>query len=228
MLQILDRNASPMPPGRPMRKVGSGHGAATWRIAAAGLGAVLLLYAAARIALPWSAEQGELNEAGRVVALWSLDGPALSHDAEARARRLLAEPPAEASALRIANSDAQTALRAGLSVSPLSAEHWLLLALLNRQAGEPALAPLKLSFLTGKIPAGATATRLRAVATTAAADDEEIRLLAQADIRTMLSPTPAAQGDELRAIYREATPAGRAFLRAAVSAVDGRFAATLQ
>ncbi|WP_420135866.1 hypothetical protein [Rhodopseudomonas sp.] len=227
MLQVLERGgASPF--GRPMRKAGPGKAAAAWRFAVAVLGALLLFYSAARVAVALSAQQGELNDARRLAARLTWNGAALADEAAARARRVLDQPSADASALRTDNAEAQAALMDALSVSPLSAEHWLLLALLKRQRGEPAVASLKMSFLTGPIPPVVVLARLRAVATSAAARDEEISLLAQSDIRGLLVPSAPAVEQQLRGILRDATPDGRAFLRSAISAVDVGLAAKLQ
>lgn len=126
-----------------------------------------------------------------------------------------------------ANSDAQRGMASALSVSPVNAAAWLVLGQLKAQMGEPAAASVKMSYFTGAIPPNAVSARIRSVVTTSAATDDDIRLLAQSDVRTILTRYAKLE-PALAATYRQATPDGKKLLIDTTQAVDPRFSKLLE
>jgi hypothetical protein len=187
------------------------------------LGVVLALYAGSRIAVDLTrstfrtadlfanGQHPAIQDNGALAALLSFDGDVLSDRAAIKARQAF-EPSSSAKTARLeVNRDAQNAVTAALSIGPINSAMWLVLGQLKARASEPAVAQLKMSYLTGPLSADALASRIREVVTTPAADDEEIRVLGQSDIRTLLT---RHQGYEpaLVASYQQATAPGRKFI----------------
>jgi hypothetical protein len=127
-----------------------------------------------------------------------------------------------------ANAAAQRALTAALEVSPLRPSTWLALSNLKAREGVATAPTLKLSYLTGSIPSDLAYIRLQLVTSTSAASDEDIGLLAQADIRTLLQTNRARYEAPLIAAYVQATPEGRSLLLSATEKVDPKFSAKLK
>lgn len=125
------------------------------------------------------------------------------------------------------NKAAQADVSAVLATSPANALMWTTLGLLRAQAGEPSGPALKASYLTGAVPQDALARRITTVVTSSAVDDEDIRLLAQADIRSILTRYPRLEPTLIGA-YRRAGPSGRNFLIDAAQMVDPRFSRLLK
>jgi len=213
-----------------------------FRAVGLGLAAVLLAFAGLHLAVQFTRPQmraRDLYNAGPAHAdaaapsavltgLAWFDGDYLASYAailsDAALNRPAPDPPK-----RIAdNAAAQRALAAALDVSPLRPADWLVLGSLKAQAGAATAAPLKLSYLTGAIPADLAYTRLQLVTSTSAAADEEIGLLAQADIRTLLLTNRARYQAPLVAAYVQATPEGRRLLLSATEMVDPKFSAMLK
>jgi hypothetical protein len=69
--------------------------------------------------------------------------------------------------------------------------------------------------------------RIQTATSTSAASDEEIRLLAQSDIRSVLADQPRFEAP-LTAAYVKATPQGRSLLLEATKAIDPKFGERLQ
>jgi hypothetical protein len=126
-----------------------------------------------------------------------------------------------------ANRDAQKSAVSMLMMSPVNALTWTALALLKVQNGEPAAQIFKASYLTGPVTRDAAVKRIRAILATDTVGDEEVRLLAQTDIRTMLTKHPKPE-TALIAAYRQANARGKAFLLDAASGVDARFGRLLR
>ncbi len=61
------------------------------------------------------------------------------------------------------------------------------LGTLKAQSGEPVTPAVKMSYLAGAVPIPVAFSRVQTVTSTAAAADEEIKLLAQSDIRSTLA-----------------------------------------
>lgn len=162
----------------------------------------------------------------RTAAAVSLDGEVRSDIAASLAIRALVAPQGTAEAVA-SNKAAQDATIATLTVSPVNSLMWLTLGLLKAQVNEPAGPALKASYLTGPLPRDAVVKRIRAVTTSDAVSDEDVRLLAQLDVRTILTRYPRLE-PALAAAYRQATPTGRAFLLDATQTVDPRFSRLLR
>lgn len=126
-----------------------------------------------------------------------------------------------------ANKAAQDATISALQVSPVNSLMWLTLGLLRAQLNEPAGQALKVSYLTGALRRDAMLRRVHAVVTTDAVADEEIRLLAQSDIRTILTKYTQLEPG-LAAAYRQASPNGKAFVSNATDIIDPRFSRILR
>lgn len=166
-----------------------------------------------------------LSEPSPTATAVSLDGEVRSDVAAIIVQRALtrAATPLDRST---AVGAAQEATLAALAVSPVNAPMWLALGLLRAPTKE-ATAPLKVSYLTGPLPRDAVLRRLQAVTSGSAADDEEIALLAQADVRSLLT-VYADRKVALTAVYRQATRSGKALIIAAADLIDGGFATSLR
>lgn len=126
---------------------------------------------------------------------------------------------ADASDRAAINAVAQTAARSALDVSPINPSIWLVLGQLQAQTGDATAGPLKMSYFTGLLSPDAISARLHTTVTTAAIEDEDVRLLAQADVRYLLARGPATD-TAFAASYRDATPAGKQFLLDAIQLID--------
>ena len=156
----------------------------------------------------------------------SLDGEVRSDVAAILAMRALLQAPGTADASG-SNKAAQQATVAALTVSPVNSLMWMTLGLLKAQINQPAGPALKTSYLTGPLPRDALVRRIRAVASSDAVNDEDVRLLGQTDVRTILIKYPRLE-PALAATYRQATPDGKAFLLDATQTVDPRFSRLLR
>lgn len=225
----------------PTRSVGGKNAnQALWlRVISLGLGTVLALYASSRIlaeiARPAfrtadffaNGARPPIEDNGGLAAFVSFDGDVLSDRATSKARLVLEAPSFDPATRLDINHEAQEATRSALAVSPVNSAMWLLLGLLKANANEPSTGPLKMSFLTGPLSTDAIAARIRAVATTAAASDEEIQVLGQLDIRALMTKYPSYQ-TALSTSYRQATADGKKFLLDATAAVDPKFSGFLR
>jgi len=97
--------------------------------------------------------------------------------------------------------------------------------MLKAEMRESATAVLKMSYLTGAVPVEVAFSRLQAVTSSSAAADEEIRLLAQSDIR---SASRARFEAPLIAVYVQASPEGKSLLLEATQTINPTFHALLK
>ncbi|MBR0715873.1 hypothetical protein [Bradyrhizobium liaoningense] len=181
------------------------------------LAAVLLVYAGLGLF-------GHLAQSAPL-ALLSLDGDSLASDAATKAAEVLRRPDAKGRTED--NKAAQDALITTLKISPIRPALWLALGALKARSGEPATSALKMSYLTGSIPAEVAFSRVQTVTSTSAATDEEIRLFATSDIRAALAKRTRFEAP-LVAAYVQATPEGKSLLLEATQATDPAFNATLR
>ena len=161
------------------------------------------------------------------VAFVSIDGSILSDYAALKSRQSLETSPDNSASRAAANRQAQDAARSALTVSPVNSSMWLILALLKTQMGEPTAASVKMSYFTGPVGPDALALRIRTLATTSAVVDEDIRLLAQTDVRAVFTRYPRLE-PSLAATYRQASPDGKKFLLEATQAADPKFSQLLR
>ncbi|MBI5128456.1 MAG: hypothetical protein HZA66_03355 [Rhodopseudomonas palustris] len=166
-------------------------------------------------------------DSGALAAALSFDSGILSDSAANKAKLALATAPSDQADRKEVNRDAQSAVRSALSASPVNSALWLMLGLLESSVDQPSAAALKMSYLTGRLPPEAMATRIRALITTPAAVDEEIKILAQSDLRALLSRGPSYE-TALTTAYRQATPEGRKFLLDTADSINPRFATSLR
>lgn len=166
-------------------------------------------------------EKAELATAGRL-ASFSWDGDLLANYAAATAADVLHRPATDAGGRASENKAAQAAVVAALKVSPIRPALWLTLGTLQAQAGEAATPAVKMSYLTGSVPIDVAMSRVRTVTSGGAATDEEIRLLAQSDIRTALANRPRYE-PLLVAAYVQATPQGKSLLLETTKVTDPKF-----
>jgi hypothetical protein len=155
----------------------------------------------------------------------SLDGDTRADVAALAAQRVLLAP-VTAFDRAGGNRVAQDATMAALRVSPVNSLMWLSLGLLKAQQSEPAGPALKVSYLTGALRRDALLQRVRTVVTSDAVNDEEVRLLAQSDIRTILTKYSQLE-PALAAAYRQAGANGKAFVLDATAMVDPGFSKIL-
>jgi hypothetical protein len=160
--------------------------------------------------------------AGGALASVSLDGDLLANYAAARAADVLHRPSADAPGRASENEAAQAAVVAALKVSPIRPALWLTLGTLQAQAGQAATPAVKMSYLTGSVPLDVAISRVRTVTSGAAASDEEIRLLAQSDIRSALANRSRYE-PLLVAAYVQATPQGKSLLLETTKVTDPKF-----
>lgn len=163
-------------------------------------------------------EKAKLAAAGGL-ASFSWDGDLLANHAAAKAADVLHRPSSDAGARISENKTAQTAVLAALKVSPIRPALWLTFGTLQAQAGEAVTPAVKMSYLTGSVPIDVALSRVRTVTSTAAASDEEIRLLAQSDIRSALANRSRYE-PLLVAAYVQANPQGKSLLLETTKATD--------
>ncbi|SCB43143.1 hypothetical protein GA0061099_1007208 [Bradyrhizobium yuanmingense] len=166
-------------------------------------------------------DKAKLAAAGSLASV-SWDGDLLANHAAARAADVLHRPSAEAGGRASENKTAQAAVVAALKVSPIRPALWLTLGTLQAQAGEAVTPAVKMSYLTGSVPIDVAFSRVRTVTSSAAATDEEIKLLAQSDIRSALANRSRYE-PLLIAAYVQATPQGKSLLLETTKVTDPRF-----
>lgn len=152
------------------------------------------------------------------LAAFSWDGDLLANYAAATAADVLRPPSTEAGGRASENKAAQAAVLAALKVSPIRPALWLTLGTLQAQSGEAVTPAVKMSYLSGSVPIDVAFARVR----TAAATDEEIKLLAQSDIRSALANRSRYE-PLLIAAYVQATPQGKSLLLEATKITDPKF-----
>jgi hypothetical protein len=157
----------------------------------------------------------------------SFDGDLLASDAARKTAQVIHYPATDANRRAADNKSAQGAVAATLKVSPIRPALWLALGTLKAELREPATASLKMSYLTGAVPVEVAFSRLQTVTSTSAASDEEIRLLAQSDIRLALASRARFEAP-LVAVYIQASPEGKSLLLDATQAIDPKFNALLK
>ncbi len=159
--------------------------------------------------------------------LLSVDADSLADYAALKAEQVLNRPSLNVAARAEENAAAQQALVEVLDISPIRPALWLALATLKAQRNEPIAPALKMSYLTGSVPVEVAFSRVQTVTSTSAASDEEIRLLAQSDIRATLAEKSRFEAP-LVAAYVQATPEGKALLLDATRVLDPKFNAVLR
>ncbi|MDA9543913.1 hypothetical protein ACM43_04965 [Bradyrhizobium sp. CCBAU 45321] len=166
-------------------------------------------------------DKAKLAAAGSLASV-SWDGDLLANHAAAMAADVLHRPSAEAGGRASENKTAQAAVVAALKVSPIRPALWLTLGTLQAQAGETVTPAVKMSYLTGSVPIDVALSRVRTVTSSAAATDEEIKLLAQSDIRSALASRSRYE-PLLVAAFVQATPQGKSLLLETTKVTDPRF-----
>ncbi|TGN88581.1 hypothetical protein EOW77_0011450 [Bradyrhizobium yuanmingense] len=166
-------------------------------------------------------DKAKLAAAGSL-ASFSWDGDLLANHAAAMAADVLHRPSAEAGGRASENKTAQAAVVAALKVSPIRPALWLTLGTLQAQAGEAVTPAVKMSYLTGSVPIDVAFSRVRTVTSSAAATDDEIKLLAQSDIRSALANRSRYE-PLLIAAYVQATPQGKSLLLETTKVTDPKF-----
>lgn len=157
-----------------------------------------------------------------VLSSFSLDGNWLANCAAAEAADLFHHPSTDAQRKAAENMAAQEAAVAALKRSPIRPALWLTLGTLKAQSGEPVTPAFKMSYLTGAVPIEVAFSRVQAVTTSAAATDDEIKLLAQSDIRAALANRSRYE-PLLMSAYAQATPQGKSLLLEAAQMIDPKF-----
>lgn len=166
-------------------------------------------------------DKTKLKAAGSL-ASFSWDGDLLANYAAAMAADVLHRPSTDASGRASESKAVQAAVVAALKVSPIRPALWLTLGTLQAQAGEAVTPAVKMSYLTGSVPIDAAFSRVRIVTSSAAATDEEIKLLAQSDIRSALANRSRYE-PLLIAAYVQATPQGKSLLLETTKVTDPKF-----
>ncbi|UWU91403.1 hypothetical protein [Bradyrhizobium sp. CB1015] len=166
-------------------------------------------------------DKAKLKAAGSL-ASFSRDGDLLANYAAAMAADALHRPSTEAGGRASENKTAQAAVVAALEVSPIRPALWLTLGTLQAQAGQAVTPAVKMSYLTGAVPIDVAFSRVRTVTSSAAATDEEIKLLAQSDIRSALANRSRYE-PLLIAAYVQATPQGKSLLLETTKVTDPKF-----
>ncbi|MCK1564136.1 hypothetical protein IVB08_09165 [Bradyrhizobium sp. 173] len=160
--------------------------------------------------------------ASGVLAPLSFDGDLLANYAAAKAADFLHRPAADVNSRAAENKAGQDAVVAALKVSPIRPALWLTLGTLKTQAGELATPAVKMSYLAGAVPIAVAFARLQTVTSNAAAADEEIKLLAQSDVRAALANRSRYE-QLLIAAYLQATPQGKSLLLETTQGTDPKF-----
>lgn len=165
--------------------------------------------------------RARLAAAGGLASV-SWDGDLLANYAAATAAGILHRPSIDAAGRASENKAAQAAVIAALKVSPIRPALWLTLGTLQAQAGEAVTPAVKMSYLTGSVPIDVAFSRVQTVTSSAAATDEEIKLLAQSDIRSALANRSRYE-PLLIAAYVQATPQGKSLLLETTKVTDPKF-----
>ncbi len=158
----------------------------------------------------------------RVAASISFDGDLLANYAATKAAEAFQRPALDAKSRMEQFKKAEGAGITALKVSPIRPALWLALGTLRAQSNEPVAPVLKMSYLSGWVPTDLAFFRVQAATSTSAASDEEIRLLAQSDIRSVLANRSRFEAS-LIAAYVQATPQGRSLLLEATQVIDPKF-----
>jgi len=166
-------------------------------------------------------DNANLTTAG-LATLISFDGDLLANHAAAKAANVLHRPASDTAKRTEENKAAQDAIVSALKVSPIRPALWLTLGTLKAQLGEATTPTLKISYLTGAVPMDVAFSRVQTVTSSVAAADEEIRLLAQSDIRAALA-NRARYAPLLIAAYVQATPQGKSLLMESAQMIDPKF-----
>ncbi|SPP97745.1 hypothetical protein [Bradyrhizobium vignae] len=166
-------------------------------------------------------DKAKLATAGGL-ASFSWDGDLLANYAAAMAGGILHFPSIDAGGRASENKTVQAAIIAALKVSPIRPALWLTLGTLQAQAGEAVTPAVKMSYLTGAVPIDVAFSRVQTVTSGAAATDEEVRLLAQSDIRSALANRSRYE-PLLIAAYVQATPQGKSLLLETTEVTDPKF-----
>lgn len=166
-------------------------------------------------------DKARLGAAGGL-ASFSWNGDLLANYAAATAADVLHRPSSDAGRRGSEIKAAQAAVVAALKVSPIRPALWLTLATLQAQSGEAVTPAVKMSYLTGSVPIDVALSRVRTVTSSAAASDEEIKLLAQSDIRSALA-NRARYEPLLVAAYVQANPQGKSLLLETTKVTDPKF-----
>lgn len=167
------------------------------------------------------ADNANLTTAG-LATPFSFDGDLLANFASAKAANVLHHPASDTAKRTEENKAAQDAVISALKLSPIRPALWLTLSTLEAQMGEPTTPALKMSYLTGAVPVDVAFSRIQTVTSSAAAADDEIRLLAHSDIRSALA-NRARYAPLLIAAYVQATPQGKSFLLESAQMIDPKF-----
>jgi hypothetical protein len=170
--------------------------------------------------------EGNMPLAG-VAASISLDGDLLANYAATKAAEAFQRPALDAKNRTVQYKEAEDAATAALKVSPIRPALWLALGTLRAQSNDPVAPVLKMSYLSGSVPVELAFFRVQTATSTSAASDEEVRLLAQSDIRSVLADRSRFESP-LIATYVQATPQGRSLLLEATKAIDPKFSETLR
>lgn len=157
-----------------------------------------------------------------LLSSFSFEGDLLANHAAAKAAAVLHRPAMDASGRANENKAARDAVVAALRVSPIRPALWLTLATLQALASEAATPALKMSYLTGAVPIDVAFSRIQTVTSSAAATDEDIKLLAQSDIRSVLAHRSRYES-LLIAAYVQATPQGKSLLLDTTKLTDPKF-----
>lgn len=166
-------------------------------------------------------DRARLATAGGLASV-SWDGDLLANYVAATAAGILHRPSIDAGGRASENKAAQAAVIAALKVSPIRPALWLTLGTLQAQAGEAVTPAVKMSYLTGAVPIDVAFSRVQTVTSSAAATDEEIKLLAQSDIRSALANRSRYE-PLLIAAYVQATPQGKSLLLETTKVTDPKF-----
>lgn len=166
-------------------------------------------------------DTARLAAAGGLASV-SWDGDLLANYAAATAAGILHRPSIDAAGRASENKAAQAAVIAALKVSPIRPALWLTLGTLQAQAGEAVTPAVKMSYLTGAVPIDVAFSRVQTVTSSAAATDEEIKLLAQSDIRSALANRSRYE-PLLIAAYVQATSQGKSLLLETTKVTDPKF-----
>jgi hypothetical protein len=124
--------------------------------------------------------------------------------------------------------EAQATVIQALSMAPYESKLWLALALLQTRLNKPNNESLTMSYLTGPNAVELVPLRLASVVSSNPLDNSsDLKDLAAGDIRLMLLHRPDLK-DALIDIYRQANPAGRAFIEGRVNLFEPPFLESLK
>lgn len=177
---------------------------------------------------PGKVAAGAYRVAQRGMIRGDLWADAAFADAAALALPERSGPLDRASAVRL--DRARSAMETSLSLAPIDAGGWLLLATLPLPSGgvdRRVASLLKMAYLTAQNDIALAPRRVERAAASSALSDPEIQEFVKADIRRLLAGTPE-QRSTLVTAYRNSLPENRAPLESLVADVDSGFARTLR